>query len=87
MQTTTSYHNAKKVLPPGLLAEVQRHFNGHLWVPAAEPQAGRTRQRVVQLHQAGIGTGEIAEMVGLGQRRVQQIIRQAKHTEGAHARR
>jgi len=85
MRTTTSYHNAKQVLPPGLLAEVQRHFNGHLWVPAAEPQADRTRQRVVQLHQAGIGTSEIAEMVALSQRRVQQIIRAAKSAGTAHA--
>lgn len=86
MRTTTSYHNATQVLPPGLLAEVQRHFNGHLWVPASEPQAMRMRQRVVQLHQAGIATREIAEMVQVSQRRVQQIIRQAKHTDGTHAR-
>ena len=85
MQTTTSYHNAKKVLPPGLLAEVQRHFNGHLWVPAAEPQADRTRLRVVQLHQAGIGTSEIAELVQLSQRRVQQIVRTAKQEASVHA--
>lgn len=86
MQTTTSYHNAKKVLPPGLLAEVQRHFNGHLWVPASEPQAMRMRQRVVQLHQAGIATREIAEMVQLSQRRVQQIVRHARNTRSADVR-
>lgn len=85
MRTTTSYHNATQVLPPGLLAEVQRHFNGHLWVPAAEPQAVRTRQRVEQLHQAGVGTREIAEMVQLSQRRVQQIVRQATNTGSARA--
>jgi len=65
MTSNATYHNAQKVLPPGLLGEVQRHFSGHLWVPAAEPQAVRVRQRVVQLSQAGIGTGEIAEMTQL----------------------
>ena len=85
MARNATYHNAKKILPPGLLAEVQRHFSGHLWVPAAEPHAIRVRQRVVQLHQAGIGTGEIADMVGVGQRRVQQIVRIAKQGAGVHA--
>lgn len=85
MATASTYHNAKEVLPPGLLAEVQRHFHGHLWVPAAEPLAVRARQRVVQLHQAGIGTREIAEMVQLSQRRVQQIVRAAKREGTSHA--
>jgi predicted transcriptional regulator len=82
---TTTYHNAKNVLPPGLLAEVQRHFSGHLWVPTAEPQAVRLRQRIVQLHQAGMGTSKIADMVGISQRRVQQIVRAAKQGDARHA--
>jgi len=31
-----NYANAKHVLPPELLAEVQRFHTGHLWVPPSE---------------------------------------------------
>lgn len=86
MATHATYHNAKEILPPGLLAEVQRHYSGHLWVPVAEPHAIRMRQRVVQLHQAGMCTREIAELVQLSQRRVQQIVRQAKNPGEADVR-
>ena len=79
------YLNAKSVLPPGLLAEIQRHVCGHLWVPVAERQAEVTQRRVVQLQLAGVGTREIAELVGISQRRVQQIVRKAKHTGSGHA--
>ncbi|MEI7832016.1 MAG: hypothetical protein WCJ56_02290 [bacterium] len=82
----TGYHNAKKVLPPVLLAEIQRHFNGHLWVPAAKAQAEITRQRVLQLHQAGVGTRDITELVQLSQRRIQQIILDARKANDADVR-
>jgi hypothetical protein len=81
MQKSTVYHNAKDVLPAALLAEIQRHFTGHLWVPTAESNAVKNRQRVIQLHKAGIGTHAIAEMVEMSQRRVQQII-QSSNNEG-----
>ncbi len=82
---SSPYQNAQHVLPPGLLAEVQRHASGHLWVPAAASHAVRTRQRVTQLHQAGIGTREIADMVGISQRRVQQIVRAVMQGNARHA--
>jgi len=82
----STYLNAKSVLPPGLLAEVQRHVCGHLWVPVAEKQAEVTHRRVVQLHLAGVGTREIAELVGISQRRVQQLVRQTRMTEGRNGR-
>jgi DNA-binding NarL/FixJ family response regulator len=85
MTAHATYHNAKDIFPPGLLAEIQRHFTGHLWVPAAQPLAVQTRQRVVQLHQAGMGTREIADLVGISQRRVQQIVRAAKQGNARHA--
>ncbi len=81
----STYLNAKSVLPPGLLAEIQRHVCGHLWVPVAERQADVTHRRVVQLQLAGVGTREIAELVGVSQRRVQQIVRTAKQERTAHA--
>lgn len=83
----STYLNAKSVLPPGLLAEVQRHVCGHLWVPVAEKQAEVTHRRVAQLHLAGVGSHEIAELVGVSQRRVQQIVRQVKQAEGRDGRR
>jgi DNA-directed RNA polymerase specialized sigma subunit len=39
----------------------------------------------VQLQLAGVGTREIAELVGVSQRRVQQIVRTAKQERTAHA--
>ena len=85
MATTTLHHNAKTVLPPGLLAEVQRFVSGHLWVPAAERQTGQLRQRIVHLHQAGVATRDIAALVRLSQRRVQQVIRAAQQEGAPHA--
>jgi hypothetical protein len=84
---TTSYLNAKTVLPPGLLAEVQRHVHGHLWVPPVETQATATKRRVQQLHLAGLGSSEIAEMVQISQRRVQQIVRMESQEQVPHANR
>ena len=85
MSISSPYQNAQHVLPPGLLAEVQRHASGHLWVPAVAPQATRTRQRVIQLHQAEICTREIADLVGISQRRVQQIVRAVTQGNTRHA--
>jgi len=82
----STYLNAKAVLPPGLLAEVQRHVCGHLWVPVAERQADVTHRRVVQLQLAGVGPREIAELVGISQRRVQQIVRNTRTAEGRYGR-
>jgi hypothetical protein len=84
MQKSTVYHNAKNVLPAALLAEIQRHFTGHLWVPTAESNAAKNQQRVIQLHKAGIGTHAIAEMVEMSQRRVQQIIRSSNNKGGGN---
>ena len=75
---TATSHNAKQVLPPRLLAELQHHVIGHLWVPAPERQAVQLRQRIMQLHQAGMSTREIAGLVDVTQRRVQQIVREVK---------
>lgn len=84
VKARSGYHNAKHVLPPAVLAEVQRHVVGHLWVPPATSTADALRQRIMHLHRAGVSTADIAAVVQVSARRVQQIIREAK-TEGAHA--
>ena len=85
MNTVRRYHNAEAVLPPGLLAEVQRYVSGRLWVPAPAPRASQVRHRVVSLAHAGVATRDIAALVQISQRRVQQIIRTAKQGASVHA--
>ena len=74
-----NYANAKDVLPPELLAEVQRFHTGHLWVPPNESDEDRERQRerdrlILALRAEGLTGREIAERMKLSERRVWQIL-------------
>ena len=67
------YANGRDVLPSELLALVQRHYNGLLWIPP--PEGALTRhEQIRQMHACGIPNAEIAERAGLGERRVRQIL-------------
>ena len=68
------YANAKHVLPPALLREVQRFFVGRLYIPARENIAMRRRTLVLTLATRGLNTKEIAERVHVSRRWVQQIL-------------
>ena len=69
----TSCRNATDVLPADLVAEVQKHYGGLLWVPKAKT-FHKTRRRLVEdLLRRDVPTAEVAEMAKLTVRRVQQI--------------
>jgi len=74
-----NYANAKDVLPPELLAAVQRYHTGHLWVPPDETDESRERQRerdrlILALRAEGLTGREIASRMELSERRVWQIL-------------
>jgi DNA-binding NarL/FixJ family response regulator len=70
------YANAQDVLPAKLVARVQRHYSGLLWVPAPPPEEIVERNEQIQrMHLDGVSVTEIAQQVGLSERRVWQIIR------------
>ena len=71
------YGNAKNVLPPELLREVQKHFTGMMWVPAHPQFFALRRQLVLELKGQGVLTREIAKLAGVTTRRVRQIVAKA----------
>jgi predicted transcriptional regulator len=67
------YANGRDVLPSEVLAIVQRHYNGLLWIPP--PEGALTRHEQIRyLRIGGMPLAEIAERVGLSKRRVRQIL-------------
>lgn len=68
-----NYANGRDVLPSELLAIVQRHYHGLVWIPP--PEGALTRhEQIHQMHASGLPNAEIAERVGLSKRRVRQIL-------------
>ena len=55
------YANAKNVLPPELLGEVQKHFTGMMWVPAHTQFFVLRRRLVLALKAQGVSAREIAK--------------------------
>lgn len=78
------YANARDVLPPSLLRQVQAHWQGLLWIPVRERRPRKTRadaardRRIVRDHLRGRPTAELAEEFALSQERIRQIVRKAK---------
>ncbi len=70
-----SYANARGVLPPGLLAQVQEHWTGMLWVPSPRTFYDDRKQLVLTLKAEGVSSREIAALAGVTPRRVNQILR------------
>ena len=68
--------NANEVLPPNLVAQIQRHVAAaYLWIPSLGRQAARRRvERVVRFSADGMAPCEIAARVGITERRVYQIL-------------
>ena len=84
MKKRKNYANAKDVLPPELLKEVQKHYSGILWIPAPGSFYQERRDLVVALHLQGVSTGEISTLAGVTTRRVNQIL--AEYRQGNQAR-
>ena len=76
------YVNGAEALPPELLALVQQHCSGLVWIPAPNTFFSERRELVVTLKAQGVSAVEIAQLAGLSRRRVNQILAQEK-TPGA----
>lgn len=76
------YANASDVLPPRLLRQIQRHWQGLLWIPLLEDRKtrgdGQRNEQIVREHSRGISTSELAEKYSLSQERIRQIVRRLR---------
>ena len=71
----SKYTNAKKVLPPELYNELIKHFSGGtLYVPDDDAREAVARKLVFELKKGKMSSCEIAGMLGITQRRVNQIL-------------
>jgi len=68
------YANAKDVLPRKLLEELQAHFIGILYVPGERTNEPSKRPIIISLAQQGAQTKEIASLMEISTRRVNQIL-------------
>ena len=68
--------NAKAVLPPQLLRQVQRYCEGYVYVPGTRKRLGfeAMRRKIMDLRRRGLRTRNIAAIVPVGERRVRQIV-------------
>jgi len=67
------YANARDVLPEALLKEVKKYYAGMLYVEK-EVTSFKRQQMVMSLFKAETSTNEIAMIIGISTRRVNQII-------------
>ena len=68
------YANAKEVLPKRLYEQIKEHFTGLLYIPGDHSYAPGKREIVISLAKQGAGTAEIANIMALSTRRVNQIL-------------
>ena len=68
-----SYLNGREVLPPDVLAEVQKHASGLIWIPSPKTFFRERRQLILTLREQGVPTREIARLAGISVRRVNQV--------------
>ena len=66
--------NAGDVLPQEVLGLVQRYCTGYVYVPATGERYRMRDEEILRLKAEGLGTGAIAERVGLCERRIRQIL-------------
>jgi hypothetical protein len=70
-----AHRNAATVLPPQLLARVQRVVTGYVTIPAPTTTADRRRQRLERLHRQGATPGKIAAALRVSHRHVTRLLR------------
>lgn len=75
---TPAYINARDVLPPDLLAEVQKHYVGLMKVPSPDTFFDDRLKAILSLRDQGVPSREIARLAGLSHRRVNQILAKEK---------
>lgn len=75
---SSDYINGQEVLPPELLAEVQKHVSGLVWIPSPNTFYRERRALIHTLREQGVPTTEIARLAGISVRRVNQVASQKK---------
>ena len=68
------YANAKELLPKRMYEELKSHFSGLLYVPGDHSYDASKREIVISLAKQGADTAEIANIMALSTRRVNQIL-------------
>ena len=51
-----TYLNGREVLPPDVLAEVQKHASGLIWIPSPKTFFRERRQLILTLREQGVPT-------------------------------
>ena len=70
-----NYANAKEVLPKELFQQVHEHFPaGMLYISDKQERDDSRKQLIVNLAKQGMNAREIAAMVGVTVRRVNQVL-------------
>jgi len=69
------YANAREVLPTRLYEQIKKHFTGLLYVPGEAAYDPGKRELVINLAKQGAGTVEIANIMALSTRRINQILK------------
>lgn len=77
---TNDYINAKNLLPPELLAEVQKFCSGLVWIPAPNRQSGRKRRIATQMLRTGMTSGDIRKLMDISPRHLRRLAREV-HAE------
>ncbi len=70
--------NARNVLPEDVLKQVQKYYQGHMWVPPAVNAPNKRRAQVLALYMQGRTQVDISRIVKLTPQRVCQIIGKEK---------
>ncbi|MDD5698108.1 MAG: hypothetical protein PHH77_05780 [Victivallaceae bacterium] len=68
------YANAKDVLPGNLYEQVKSHFTGLLYIPGEPTRDPGKREIVISLAKQGASVQEIANIMDVSTRRVNQIL-------------
>lgn len=68
------YANAKDVLPRNLYEQVKQHFTGLLYIPGEHTRDPGKREIIISLAKQGASAQEIANIMDVTPRRVNQII-------------
>lgn len=71
----SKYTNAKKVLPPELYNELIKHFSGGtIYIPRDNVKEAVARKLILELAKSGMSSRDIAKMLDITRRRVNQIL-------------
>ena len=82
----TGYKNGRDVLPSELLAEVQKHVRGLVWIPSPDTFLRERRELILTLRAEGVPTREVARLAGISIRRVNQIVSQENERKNRQSR-